>query len=99
MQSLVDSKRISFDERGMKETMTVRGSRWAAFVDRQKRSLEQELRRAQLRGSPRQAAAFREPRAAAAGGAEAADGGEGEAGAAPGRAEGEGGAGQEGEAE
>jgi len=43
VQQLVEGRAVTFDERGWKETMTVRASRWGAFVDRQKQALEREL--------------------------------------------------------
>lgn len=40
---LVEGCAMTFDERGVKETMTVRTSRWSDFVDRQKTKLELEI--------------------------------------------------------
>lgn len=53
VQPLIDGNAVIFDERGLKETMTVRLSKWEAFVDRQKAKLEKEIadfREAQARG-------------------------------------------------
>jgi len=49
VQPLVDGKGVAFDERGWKETMTVKPARWSNFVDRQRAKLEThitDLRRA-----------------------------------------------------
>lgn len=35
---------VTFDERGLKEVMTVRADQWPRFVDRQRAKLEQEIR-------------------------------------------------------
>merc|ERR1712151_368765 len=43
VQPLLDGKGVTFDERGVKETMTVKNSRWEAFVDRQKEKLKKEI--------------------------------------------------------
>jgi len=43
VQPLVDGKAVTFDERGWKETMTVRPHRWSSFVNRQKAKLEQDI--------------------------------------------------------
>lgn len=44
VQPLLTGKAVTFDERGLKETMTVKSDRWGAFVDRQKAKLEKEIR-------------------------------------------------------
>lgn len=43
VQSIADRMPVVFDERGVKETMTVKMSRWDAFVDRQKEKLGNEV--------------------------------------------------------
>jgi len=43
VQSLFKRRALTFDERGIKETMTVRTARWSTFVDRQCERLRQEL--------------------------------------------------------
>lgn len=40
---LVEEQAVTFDERGVKETMTVKSARWSDFVDRQKNKLEAEI--------------------------------------------------------
>jgi len=40
---IVNQIPVSFDERGTKESMTVKADKWIGFVDRQKANLENEL--------------------------------------------------------
>jgi hypothetical protein len=48
LQPILDGKAVAFDERGVKETMLVKSSRWGNFVDRQKARLEKEIQAARL---------------------------------------------------
>jgi len=59
VQPLFDGKAVTFDERGLKETMTVKASRWSSFVDRQRNKLEREVHEA--RGTLREQAKARSP--------------------------------------
>eukprot|EP00933_Yihiella_yeosuensis_P006276 TRINITY_DN110979_c0_g1_i1.p1 TRINITY_DN110979_c0_g1~~TRINITY_DN110979_c0_g1_i1.p1 ORF type:complete len:326 (-),score=65.53 TRINITY_DN110979_c0_g1_i1:64-1041(-) len=43
VQPLMKGKSVTFDERGLKETMTVRTSKWQSFVDRQKAKVQKEI--------------------------------------------------------
>jgi len=43
LQPIMAGQSIVFDERGWKEAMTVRGSAWASFVDRQCAKLQREI--------------------------------------------------------
>jgi len=49
----VEGSAVTFDERGVKETMTVRSDRWSDFVDRQKRKIEKEIQEAKDRSNKR----------------------------------------------
>jgi len=46
LAALIDQRAVTFDERGIKETMTVRSHRWSSFVDRQKEKIQSEIREA-----------------------------------------------------
>eukprot|EP00928_Gymnodinium_smaydae_P008926 TRINITY_DN13295_c0_g1_i1.p1 TRINITY_DN13295_c0_g1~~TRINITY_DN13295_c0_g1_i1.p1 ORF type:complete len:250 (-),score=62.57 TRINITY_DN13295_c0_g1_i1:100-849(-) len=56
---------VTFDERGVKETMTVKPSRWSAFVDRQRAKLIKEINDLRAERNARRVAAA-EPAEAAA---------------------------------
>jgi len=43
VERLVHKMPVTFDERGRKETMIVKSSRWAGFVDRQRSKLRREV--------------------------------------------------------
>lgn len=43
LHPLLEGNTVTFDERGWKETMTVRAVRWHAFVDKQKAKMQKEL--------------------------------------------------------
>jgi len=47
VQSIAHRMPVVFDERGVKETMTVKMNRWDGFVDRQKEKLDNEVREMQ----------------------------------------------------
>lgn len=51
VQPLVRRIPVTFDERGVKETMTVKPGRWSAFVDRQRGKLEKEVQEAKVRAA------------------------------------------------
>jgi len=43
LQHIMEGRALHFDERGWKEVMTVHGSAWASFVERQRAKLEKEV--------------------------------------------------------
>jgi hypothetical protein len=49
VQPLVHQMPVTFDERGIKETMTVKSHRWSQFVDSQRAKLRRELEELRLR--------------------------------------------------
>jgi len=50
VQPLVHQMPVTFDERGIKESLTVKTHRWGAFVDRQKARLLREINEMKLSG-------------------------------------------------
>merc|ERR1740138_634470 len=44
VQDLARRMPVTFDERGVKEVMTVKMNRWQSFVDSQREKLEKEIR-------------------------------------------------------